>query len=1053
MIEIRRHNPGWEALSFLMHLALFAALVLCTPVRKLILPERPPEPPAVEQMPAEKLEKLDEKLAEARSRELQRDLTTLQTVLNDMEVVRDQLRQDFDDVVEDLSADAKEELKKAAEEARERQKEALKEQDEAQKNVDRLAEAEKQDLAQSAQAVEQAAHELYWQDYMDVAAAQSNAQNALDRVQTAASFAGYEKVAEAARELRDAQIAAARTQTAEAEKILEPTEKITDFQQASKDKVEAERKAADEKKAEAAEAEKKAKAEAERQQAEQRRAEAEQRRAEAERQRNQAEDRRREAQNEKGSAENEKRQAENRKRDAENRARQAQNDESQAKAREQQAAREEQGAKERGQKAESERKSAEERRDKAEQEQRQAHERADKAAQEQQQAKQKAEQAGRDEKSARDREAAARRENRTDDANAAKAEAEQKAREKADAQKAEQAAKGAKEQASRDEQQAKGRRDQAERERQQAEQRKGQAEREESQARERKERAQSDAQQAAGRRDEQNRSAASESEKAQQSDQKARAAQEKMNASERERNEAQKRADQARSERDRAESERRAAESRWRDANHRASSAADRAKEQQARAADAQKRMDEARRTAQSLDANAQRERQRRARDAQQKVLDAMAKLDAAIESDVAAPKSHVPETLEASELATFDTSDLSISEAYEMARSIEEAVTEAYREVVAATTALEQHLPLEEAERLTDVAKPVRADIDAELLDGRARTAEQLAAQKEARYNAVRETENMVDASMAMMNEAFRLSGFEDAGAFRDRSQRLAMGLKWLRRGDLAGHGEGERAERFHALAGLSMQIERAAAEDRHARAKDLRGVTMGGAAQSGERDSRDEDFRRVAGRAGEYVGQPASRGEAGTGSDLLPGNVLAVDETARGMPGGWMYLESWWIIGPFPNPDRVNITRKFPPESVIDLDAAYEGSGGLVRWQFSQARSPFPSGKPNRHRSEVIPPNRREFAIWYGYTILRADRECDVWIAAGSDDRSDVWVNGMKVWASGNNRKVWTIDEGFRRIHLKKGANTVLVRLENGPGPTSFSVCVSPHETPPPL
>ena len=1045
MIEVRRHNPGWEVLSFLMHLAIFAALVLCTPVRKLILPERPQEPPAVEQMPADKLQKLDEKLAEARSRELQRDLTTLQTVLNDMEVVRDQLRQDFDDVVKDLADDAKEELKKAAEEAKERQKEALREQDEAQKNVDRLAEAEKQDLAQSAQKVEEAAHDLYWQDFMDVAAAQANAQNALDRVQTAASFAGYEKVAEAAKELRDAQIAAARTQTAEAEKILEPTEKITDFQQASKDKVEAERKAADEKKAEAAEAEKKAKAEAERQQAEQRR-------AEAEKARNAAEDRRREAQNEKGSAENEKRQAESRRRDAENRARQAQNEENQAKSREQQAAREEQGAKERGQKAESERKSAEERRDKAEQEQRQAHERADKAAQEQQQAKQKAEQAGRDEKSVRDREAAARRENRMDDANAAKAEAEQKARENADAQKAEQAAKGAKEQAQREEKQAQDRRNQADRERQQAEQRKAQAEREESQARERKERAQSDAQQAAGRRDEQNRSAASESEKAQQADQKARAAQERMNASERERNEAQKRMDQARSERDRAESDRRAAENRANDANSRAKSSAERAQEQQRNAESAQKRMDEARRTAQSLDAAAQKARQARARDAQQKVFDAMAKLDAAIESDVAKPKSHVPETLEASELATLDTSDLSISEAYEMARSIEEAVTETYREVVAASTALEQRLPLEEAERLTDVAKPVREDFDADLLDGRARTAEQLAAQKEARYNAVRETENMVDASMAMMNEAFRLSGFGEGGEFRDRDRRVAMGLKWLRRGDLAGHDEGERAEKFHALAGLSMQIERAAAEDRHARAKDLRGVTMGGLMQQGA-GNKDENYRRVAGRAGEYVGQPASRGEAGTGADLLPGNVLAVDETSRGMPGGWMYLESWWIIGPFPNPDRVNITRKFPPESVIDLDAAYEGAGGLVKWQFSQARTPFPSGKPNRHRSEVIPPNRREFAIWYGYTILRADRECDVWLAAGSDDRSDVWVNGMKVWASGNNRKVWTIDEGFRRIHLQKGANAVLVRLENGPGPTSFSVCVSPHDTPPPL
>ena len=1010
MIEVRRHNPGWEVLSFLMHLAIFAALVLCTPVRKLILPERPQEPPAVEQMPADKLQKLDEKLAEARSRELQRDLTTLQTVLNDMEVVRDQLRQDFDDVVKDLADDAKEELKKAAEEAKERQKEALREQDEAQKNVDRLAEAEKQDLAQSAQKVEEAAHDLYWQDFMDVAAAQANAQNALDRVQTAASFAGYEKVAEAAKELRDAQIAAARTQAAEAEKILEPTERIAEFQKAAKDKAEAEKKAEEERKAQAENQRKKDQAEAEKQQAQQRKDEAEQRRAEADRQRGQAEQRRNEAQNEKSSAENEKRQAESRRRDAENRARQAQNEENQAKSREQQAQREENAAKDRGQKAENERAAAQAKAEKADQERQQAHEKSEQAARDQQEAK-----------------------NRGD-------------------QKAEQAAKGAKEQAQREEKQAQDRRNQADRERQQAEQRKAQAEREESQARERKERAQSDAQQAAGRRDEQNRSAASESEKAQQADQKARAAQERMNASERERNEAQKRMDQARSERDRAESDRRAAENRANDANSRAKSSADRAQEQQRNAESAQKRMDEARRTAQSLDAAAQKARQARARDAQQKVLDAMAKLDAAIESDVARPKSHVPETLEASELATLDTSDLSISEAYEMARSIEEAVTETYREVVAASTALEQRLPLDEAERLTDVAKPVREDFDADLLDGRARTAEQLAAQKEARYNAVRETENMVDASMAMMNEAFRLSGFGEGGEFRDRDRRVAMGLKWLRRGDLAGHDEGERAEKFHALAGLSMQIERAAAEDRHARAKDLRGVTMGGLMQQGA-GNKDENYRRVAGRADAYVGQPGSRNEPGTGADLLPGNVLAVDETSRGMPGGWMYLESWWIIGPFPNPDRVNITRKFPPESVIDLDAAYEGAGGLVKWQFSQARTPFPSGKPNRHRSEVIPPNRREFAIWYGYTILRADRECDVWLAAGSDDRSDVWVNGMKVWASGNNRKVWTIDEGFRRIHLQKGANAVLVRLENGPGPTSFSVCVSPHDTPPPL
>jgi hypothetical protein len=163
-------------------------------------------------------------------------------------------------------------------------------------------------------------------------------------------------------------------------------------------------------------------------------------------------------------------------------------------------------------------------------------------------------------------------------------------------------------------------------------------------------------------------------------------------------------------------------------------------------------------------------------------------------------------------------------------------------------------------------------------------------------------------------------------------------------------------------------------------------------------------------------------------------------------------MYLNSWWIIGPFPNPERVNLVRKFPPESVVDLDAAYQGADGPVRWQFVQARSGAGRDELAR-RAEVSPPGSPEYTIWYGWTQLLVDRACDVWLAAGSDDRSDVWVNGMKVWASGNELKQWSIDEGFRRVHLREGANEVLVRVENGHWNCGFSLCVSPYDVPPPL
>ena len=65
-----------------------------------------------------------------------------------------------------------------------------------------------------------------------------------------------------------------------------------------------------------------------------------------------------------------------------------------------------------------------------------------------------------------------------------------------------------------------------------------------------------------------------------------------------------------------------------------------------------------------------------------------------------------------------------------------------------------------------------------------------------------------------------------------------------------------------------------------------------------------------------------------------------------------------------------------------------------------------------------------------------------CDLWLAIGSDDRSDLWVNDVPVWRSGNQHKNWNMSEGFRKVHLRAGRNKLLVRLENGWGSCCFSL-----------
>ncbi len=159
------------------------------------------------------------------------------------------------------------------------------------------------------------------------------------------------------------------------------------------------------------------------------------------------------------------------------------------------------------------------------------------------------------------------------------------------------------------------------------------------------------------------------------------------------------------------------------------------------------------------------------------------------------------------------------------------------------------------------------------------------------------------------------------------------------------------------------------------------------------------------------------------------------------HGKPVKWFYIHSWYIIGPFPNEKRRNVEKSFPPESIVDLDANYTGKyGRTVSWEFLSSSSFM-----------IVPPHYDQYAIYYAYTELYVEQPMDLWIAVGSDDRSDVWINDIKVWQSVNQVKQWRLTEGLRRVHFKKGHNKILLRLENSWRECGFSVlvCAGPERT----
>lgn len=141
-------------------------------------------------------------------------------------------------------------------------------------------------------------------------------------------------------------------------------------------------------------------------------------------------------------------------------------------------------------------------------------------------------------------------------------------------------------------------------------------------------------------------------------------------------------------------------------------------------------------------------------------------------------------------------------------------------------------------------------------------------------------------------------------------------------------------------------------------------------------------------------------------------------------GISSNWMVVDRWYVVGPWANPGRINRDRKFPPENAVDLDATYPGKDGRVlRWRFMQSKGKM-----------LVPYDESDYSIYYLFTEITSDRDRDVWLSTGSDDKSKIWINDMLVWESGPQLKSWRIDEGFRKVHLRKGVNRILYRLENG-------------------
>lgn len=162
-------------------------------------------------------------------------------------------------------------------------------------------------------------------------------------------------------------------------------------------------------------------------------------------------------------------------------------------------------------------------------------------------------------------------------------------------------------------------------------------------------------------------------------------------------------------------------------------------------------------------------------------------------------------------------------------------------------------------------------------------------------------------------------------------------------------------------------------------------------------------------------------------------------------------VYLNTWYVVGPFAADGSSSLNQVYLPELGIDLDGAYEGLGGRVlRWQFVQQGS-YP----------MVPQPRAENSVYYALTEIHVDQDQEVWLDIGADDDSKLWLNDALVWTSDDRDKLWyqvpfykldgalrqyALTEASIRVRLRAGVNRVLFKLYNGVDLMFFSVVLRP-------
>ena len=132
------------------------------------------------------------------------------------------------------------------------------------------------------------------------------------------------------------------------------------------------------------------------------------------------------------------------------------------------------------------------------------------------------------------------------------------------------------------------------------------------------------------------------------------------------------------------------------------------------------------------------------------------------------------------------------------------------------------------------------------------------------------------------------------------------------------------------------------------------------------------------------------------------------------------------WKLLAPFSNVTRAGFAATYPPEEKLDLAASYPlADGTTIAWQ------PFRSTEPYGHIDFNTPFGLLKEATGYATTTYEAPEALQAELRIGTGNAWKVWLNGTFLFGRDEYHRGSRLDQYTLPINLKKGPNTILVKI----------------------